>query len=115
MKPPGWTVYLGVDRPGPWWTRSFTEKPVFTRASLSGVRVIMAIMHVLLEELLSQVVTGRVLVLECLLSGARGCQMLHPVLSSIKWPHSPRGLSPGHMLGTENPLSWLLRVQACVE
>jgi hypothetical protein len=72
-------------------------------------------MHVLMEELLSQVVTGWVPVLKCLLPGARGCQRLRPILSSIKWPHSPRGLALGHFLGTENPILRLPRVQACAE
>jgi hypothetical protein len=43
------------------------EKPTFTRMNLSDVRVIMAIMRVLVEELLCKVVTGRILVLECIL------------------------------------------------
>jgi hypothetical protein len=42
------------------------ENPVFTRANLFDVKVIMAIMHVLMEELLCQPVMGWVLVLECL-------------------------------------------------
>jgi hypothetical protein len=33
------------------------EKPTFTRVNLSNVRVIMTIMHVLMEELLCQVMT----------------------------------------------------------
>jgi hypothetical protein len=41
----------------------------------------MAIMHVLVVGLLCHVVMGRVLVLECLLLGTRGCQVLRPVLS----------------------------------
>jgi hypothetical protein len=41
------------------------EKPAFTRANLSDIRVIMTIMRVLVEELLCQVVTGRIPVLEC--------------------------------------------------
>jgi hypothetical protein len=46
------------------------EKPIFTRMNLSDVRLIMMIMHVLMEELLCQVVTELILVLECLLLGA---------------------------------------------
>jgi hypothetical protein len=42
-------------------------------ASLSVVRVITAIMRVLAVKFLYQAVTGRVSVLECMLSGARGC------------------------------------------
>jgi hypothetical protein len=48
------------------------EKPTFTGANLSNVRVIMVIMCVLVEELLCQAVTGWILVLKCLLSCARG-------------------------------------------
>jgi hypothetical protein len=48
------------------------EKPTFTRANLSNVRVIMMIMRVSLDELLCQGVTGHILVLKYLLSGACG-------------------------------------------
>jgi hypothetical protein len=34
------------------------EKPTFTRVNLSGVRVIMVIMRVLVEELLCQAMMG---------------------------------------------------------
>jgi hypothetical protein len=40
------------DGPGPWSTRSLMEKAAFTRANLFGVRVIMVIMCVPVEELL---------------------------------------------------------------
>jgi hypothetical protein len=50
------------------------ENPTFTGASLSGVRVIMAIMRVLVVELLCQVMMGQVLVIECPLIGACGHQ-----------------------------------------
>jgi hypothetical protein len=66
-KPSGLAICLGVDRPCPWWTTSLMRKPSFTRVNLSDVRVIMAIMRVLMEELLCQVTTGWNLVLECLL------------------------------------------------
>jgi hypothetical protein len=49
------------------------EKPAFTRASLSGVRVIMTIMCVPVVVLLCQAATGHLPVLKYLLSGARGC------------------------------------------
>jgi hypothetical protein len=39
-------------------TGSFMEKPTITKANLSDVRVIMAIMLVLVEELLCQAVMG---------------------------------------------------------
>jgi hypothetical protein len=41
-------------------------------ASLSIVKVIMLIMHVLMVELLWQAVMGQILALECLLPGAHG-------------------------------------------
>jgi hypothetical protein len=47
-------------------------KPAFIRACLSGVRVIMTIMHVVVVELRCQVVMGRILAVECLLSSVRG-------------------------------------------
>jgi hypothetical protein len=56
-RPLGWVICLDVDRPGPWWIGSLMEKPTFTRVNLSDVRVIMTIMHVLMEELLCQVMT----------------------------------------------------------
>jgi hypothetical protein len=60
------------------------ENPTFTWVSLSDVRVIMEIMHVLMEELLCQVVMGHAPVLECLLSSARGRLWLRRVMSDIK-------------------------------
>jgi hypothetical protein len=63
-KPPGWAICLGVDRPGPWWTKSFMEKPAITRANFSDVRLIMAIMRVLEELSLSQAVMGQISILE---------------------------------------------------
>jgi hypothetical protein len=51
-KPPGQAICLGVGRPDPWWTGSLMEKSTFIRANLSGVRVIMIIMRVSVEELL---------------------------------------------------------------
>jgi hypothetical protein len=57
-KPSGWMIYVGVDRLGPWWTGSFMENLTLIRASLSDVRATTMIMHVLVVELLCQVVTG---------------------------------------------------------
>jgi hypothetical protein len=42
------------------------EKPAFTRASLSDVRVIMVIMRVPVDELLCQAATRWIPILECL-------------------------------------------------
>jgi hypothetical protein len=50
-KPLGLVICLCVDCPGTWWTESFMEIPAFIGASLSDVRVIMVIMHVLVVEL----------------------------------------------------------------
>jgi hypothetical protein len=82
--PPRWAICLDVDHPGPWWTKYLMEKATFTRASLSDVRVIMAIMCVLVEELLCQAVTMWFLVLECMLSLAHGRLCLCPIISGIK-------------------------------
>jgi hypothetical protein len=41
------------------------DKLAFTRVNLSGVRVIMAMMHVPMEELLCQAMMGWVPVLKC--------------------------------------------------
>jgi hypothetical protein len=60
------------------------ENPAFTKASLSDVKVIMTIMHVLVVELLCQAITGRIPILKCLLSGARGHLWLRSVMSGIK-------------------------------
>jgi hypothetical protein len=56
------------------------EKLAFTGANLSDVRVIITIMHVHMEELLCQAATGQILVLECLLLGARGRICLRPFM-----------------------------------
>jgi hypothetical protein len=53
-------------------TESYLEKPVFTRACLSDVRVILVIMHVPLVELLCHPVMGQILALEYLLPRTRG-------------------------------------------
>jgi hypothetical protein len=42
------------------------EKPTFTSANLSNIRVIMTIMRVLMEEWLCQAVMGWIPALECL-------------------------------------------------
>jgi hypothetical protein len=48
------------------------DKPTFTRANLSNVRVIMTIMHISVDGLLYQTVTEQIPVLKYLLSGACG-------------------------------------------
>jgi hypothetical protein len=60
------------------------ENPTLIRASLSDVKVIMTIMHVLVVKLLCQTAAERIPALECLLPGA--CGPLWPclILSGIK-------------------------------
>jgi hypothetical protein len=60
------------------------EKSAFTRMNLSDVRVVMAIMHVLMGELLCQAVARWISVLEGPLSGARGLLWLRLVMPDIK-------------------------------
>jgi hypothetical protein len=60
------------------------ENSIFIEASLSDVRVTMVIMHVLMVELLCEMVMGRVSVLEYLLPGMRGRLCLRLVLPDIK-------------------------------
>jgi hypothetical protein len=57
------------------------ENPAPIGASLSDVRAIMAVICVLVVKLLCQAMMGRVPLLECLLSGMRGCLWLHFVLA----------------------------------
>jgi hypothetical protein len=57
-KPPSLNILCGVDRPGTCKTKSYMERPAFTRVGLSDVRVIMVIMRVPLVESLYQVVMG---------------------------------------------------------
>jgi hypothetical protein len=52
--------------------------------SLSDGRVIMAIIHVLVEELICLVVMGHIPVLKCLLSGVRGHLWLRPMMLGLK-------------------------------
>jgi hypothetical protein len=87
VKPPRPAIRLGVDRPGPWWTKSLIEKLAFTRANLSGVRVIITIMRILVEELLYQAVMGLIPVLSCLAlnvaaSRGTGSRGTYPVLGN---------------------------------
>jgi hypothetical protein len=84
-KPLRQTIYHGVDRPGPWWTESSLENSAYLGVSLCDVRVTIAIMCVLVEELPCQALMGQNLVLECLLSGMRGWWRLRLVSPGIKW------------------------------
>jgi hypothetical protein len=64
------------------------EDLILIGASLSDVKVIMAIMCVLMVELLCQAVTRWILVLECLFPGLHVRLQLCLVLSSFKQPPS---------------------------
>jgi hypothetical protein len=76
------------------------EKPAFTRVNLNDVRVIMVITHVLVVELLCQVVMGWIPLLKCPLSSACGWLWLHPVMPDIKYRCFPRIWLHGHLPGT---------------
>jgi hypothetical protein len=91
------------------------EKPNFTRENLSDVRVILVIIHVPVEELLCQVVMGWISVLECLLSGARGCLWLMSVMLGIKWHCITRTQLQGCSPNTGEPQSSLPRAWVCAE
>jgi hypothetical protein len=60
------------------------EKPAFTRANLSDIRVIMTIMRVPVKELLCQAVTGQIPLLKCLWSSMRRSLWSHPIVLNIK-------------------------------
>jgi hypothetical protein len=83
-KAPRQTISHDIDHPGLRWTRSCMEKPAFTRADLSDVRVIMLIMRAPVVELLCQAGIGWIPVLKWLLLGARGCLWSCPVVLGIK-------------------------------
>jgi hypothetical protein len=80
------------------------EKPTFTRANLSDVRMIIAIMRVLMVDLLCQAVTGRIPTLECMLLGARGCLWVRPIMAGIKCHCFSRTHLQWHLPGTERTL-----------
>jgi hypothetical protein len=71
-RPTGLVICLVVDRPGPWWSGSFMDNSALIGVSLSDVRVIMTILHVLEVKFLCQVATGWIPTLECLLPDTRG-------------------------------------------
>jgi hypothetical protein len=83
------------------------EKPAFTRVSLSNIRVIMAIMHILMVEWLCQETMGCVPVLKYLLSGARGHLWSCPIVSDIKCHRFLRFWLWWCLLGIESPRAWL--------
>jgi hypothetical protein len=78
-------------------------KPAFTRASLSNVRVIMAIIRVPVVELLCQAVMRRIPVLKYLLSGARGRPWPYSVVPGIKCCRFQRFRFRWSLPGTKSP------------
>jgi hypothetical protein len=78
-------------------------EPRSYRASLSDVRVIIAVMCVLMVEMLCQVVMEQIPVLECLLPGTRGRMWSCLVLCDIKWHRYLRIPALGHLPDTCNP------------
>jgi hypothetical protein len=78
-------------------------KPAFIWADLSDVKVIMAIMRVLVEELLCQTVMGWTPILEYLLSGACGCLWLRLIMPGIKCHRFPRIQLQRHLPDTGEP------------
>jgi hypothetical protein len=89
-RPYGTSNPLWCGPPGSLVDWFFMGRPAFFEGSLSDVRMIMAIWHVPMVELICQVVMGLVPVLECLLSGTRGRLGLCLVLFGIKWPRYTR-------------------------
>jgi hypothetical protein len=80
------------------------EKPAFTTASLSNVKVIMTIMRVPVVELLCQVATGCIPVLKYLLSGVYGRLWPCPIVRDIKCCRFPRSWLWWCLPDTEKPL-----------
>jgi hypothetical protein len=68
----------------------YMGKPAFTRACLSGVRDIMAIMHVPLVESLCQTAMVWVPEHEFMLSSVRGLQRPCPIVMRTECYHFPR-------------------------
>jgi hypothetical protein len=66
VRPSGLVIRSGMDRLGPWQTRSSMENPAFVGLSLSNAIVIMVIMCVLMVELPCHAVKRQIPVLECL-------------------------------------------------
>jgi hypothetical protein len=83
-KDPGLASCHGVDCSSFWWNESFMEKPTFTRACLSDVRVTIEIMCVPVVEQPYQAVMGQTPALKCMLSGMCGCLLPCPIMLAIK-------------------------------
>jgi hypothetical protein len=79
------------------------EKPAFTRANLSNIKAIMAIMCFPMVELLCQTLMGWILVPKYLLSGVHGRLWSCPIMAGIKCWHFPRIRLQWCLPGTETP------------
>jgi hypothetical protein len=79
------------------------EKPTFIRVSLSDVKVIMVIMHILVVKLLCQVVMRQIVVLKYLLSGPCGHLWPCPIVPCIKCHRFPTFRLWCCLPGTEPP------------
>jgi hypothetical protein len=90
------------------------EKSTFTRVSLSNVRFIMVIMRILVEDLLCQAVTGPILVLKYLLSGAYG-HLWPCLMQGIKCHRFLRTQLQWRLLGIESPQARLLGARVCAK
>jgi hypothetical protein len=91
------------------------EKPTFTRASLSNVRVIIMIMHVPVVQRLCQTVIGWIPVLKCLLSSACGCLCPCPIVPGIKCCKFLRFWLWWCLLGTKSSCTRLPGAWMCPE
>jgi hypothetical protein len=81
----GLAIHPSVGCPGPWWTEEFIGGGTSIGASLSGVRMIMTIMHILVEELLCETLMVWILLFQCLLLGVRARLWLRPIVPDNKW------------------------------
>jgi hypothetical protein len=79
------------------------KKPSFTRVNLSDVRIIIAIMHVPVVELLCQATTGRIPILKYLLSGVCGRMWPYHVMPGIRYHCFPRNQLQWCLPGTKSP------------
>jgi hypothetical protein len=81
VKPSGLDIREGVDRLCTCIIEFYTEHIAFTRIYLPYIGIIMVCMRVSLVKLPFRVVMGPIPVLECILSGACGLLLPHPILS----------------------------------
>jgi hypothetical protein len=90
VKPPGFDNYGGADSLCTCVIDFYMNHIAFTRICLPYVGIIMVCMCVSLVELPFQIVMGRNLELECMLSGACGFLQPRPTLSGSEFYHPSR-------------------------